>query len=108
VKRTPKNYQGVGSTIKDIRSLLPDILKKMECKSKNNPQEIIDEWGKLIGKRLASFTQGVYFDEGVLYVRVQSSTLLSLFAHQEKGKLLKLLQKKFSNEIIKDIQFRIG
>jgi len=108
VGRLPKNYQGIDSTIKDVRSLLPDFVNKIARKIEENPQDIIDAWDLIIGKKLSSFTTAYSFDEGILLVKVQSSTLLSLLAHQEKDKLLKLLQKKFSKQTIRDIHFRIG
>jgi hypothetical protein len=96
------------STNKVVKDFLPKILQDIEKKYLNNPNLIIEYWPKIIGKKLAPMTKVLSFENNILYVSVKSSTLYSILTLHEKGKILKLLQAKFSEEIIKNIIFKIG
>jgi hypothetical protein len=92
----------------NIGSLLPKVLLNIEKKYRKNPRSIIEAWPKVIGEKLASMTRVVSYNEGILIVKVKSSTLYSLLNNYEKEILLKKLQKKFSKEIIHKLIFKLG
>ncbi len=107
-KRTPRNYNGTESPIKDLKTIIPFFMNSIDRKYFKQPKRIIEMWPEIIGEKLAHMTQAVKFDEGVLTVIVKNSTLYSLLVQNEKERLLKVLQKKFSKEAIQNIVFRIG
>lgn len=96
------------STNKVVKDFLPNLLQDIEKKYLKNPNLIIEYWPKIIGKRLEPMTKVISFENNVLYVAVKSSTLYSILTLQEKGKLLKLMQEKFTKDVIKNIVFKIG
>jgi hypothetical protein len=107
-KRIPRNYNGTQTSLRQIKNLVKDVLNDIDENYNNKPKKIIESWPKIIGDKLAPMTEVVNFKKGVLIVSVKSATLYSLFAQYEKARILKILQEKFSREIIRDIKFIIG
>jgi len=106
--RTPKYYDGVKPTGKQIRHLLPEVLAEIGEGFAQRPDLVLAAWPEIIGEKLAPMTKAVSFQEGLLTVKVKNSTLLSLLSQHERPKLLKSLQQKFPSITIKGIVFRIG
>ncbi len=96
------------NTIKPIKEFLPKILTDIDSKYARNPKRIIDSWPEMIGPKVARMTQVVSYDEGVLKVKVNSSTLYSILRGVEKKNILMKMQNAFSIRAIRDIIFVIG
>ncbi|MBM3198818.1 MAG: DUF721 domain-containing protein [Chlamydiae bacterium] len=107
-KRTPRNYDGVALTGKELSSLLPKWLAKVQNTFQDRPDLILLAWPDVVGAKLAAMTTAVSFLEGILLVRVKNSSLYSLLVQHEKPRLQKELQKRFPSVIIKNIVFRLG
>lgn len=103
--RTPRNYSGIQNPSKNLGDLLPEFMDQMSRKQEDPKEEIFKFWFELIGEKMAPLTQPVSFTEGVLTVKVKSSTLYNLLCQHERPRLLKRLQEKFS---IRNLQFRVG
>lgn len=105
-----KNFKNKGylTTNKIAKDFLPGLLQDIENKYLKNPNLIIKYWPKIIGKRLNPMTKVLSFENKTLYVLIKSSTLYSVLTLHEKARILKLMQKKFSKEVIKNIVFKIG
>jgi Dna[CI] antecedent DciA-like protein len=103
--RTPRNYEGVANPGKKIADLLPGILNEIGKRADDPREEIFGTWFALIGEKMAPLTEPLSFADGVLTVKVKSSTLYSLLCLHEKPRLLKQMQEKFS---VRNIVFRIG
>lgn len=95
-------------TNKQLQDLLPKALGQIGAMQQDRPDLVVAVWPQLIGEKLASMTRAVSFDKGVLYVKVSNSTLYSLLAQHERGRLLKSLREKFPSVEIKNICFRMG
>lgn len=93
---------------KDISKLLPKVLLKIESKYKNNPLNVIESWPEIIGSKLAPYTKIVSFEDGILTIKVKSSTLYSLLNNYEKDKLLKKLQSIYSKKVVQKLYFKHG
>jgi hypothetical protein len=66
-------------------------------------------WAHVVSPSYVNMTRAVRFDEGVLYVQVSNSSLLSvLHGASEKKKLIEALQAKVPDVLIRDISFRMG
>lgn len=85
--------------------MLSEILVDISKKNRDPRVEIFQFWQNLMGEKMSPFTEPVSYIDGVLTVKVKSSTLYSLLAGPEKGRLLKSLQEKFS---IRNLVFRVG
>ncbi len=103
--RTPRNYSGTQNPAKKIGDLLPEMMVDLGKKVKDPREEIFQFWRDLIGEKMAPLTEPVSFIDGVLTVKVKSSTLYSLLVAHERPRLLSRLQEKFS---IRNLMFRVG
>ncbi|MGB7979023.1 MAG: DUF721 domain-containing protein [Chlamydiales bacterium] len=103
--RTPRNYFGTQNPVKKMAELLPEMLSDLGRKAQDPKEEIYRFWHELIGEKMAPFTEPVSFRDGVLTVKVKSSTLYSLLVAHERPRLLARLQEKFS---IRNLVFRVG
>lgn len=94
-------------TNKMISDILPRILSTLEKTYIQKPNRVLEAWAEIVGEKLSSMTKASSLKEGTLLVLVSNSTLLQLLKVYEKEKLLKILQEKFSKDIIKNIEFRL-
>ncbi len=108
IKRIPKYYDGSLPTSRQIRDLLPCVLKQIAGKVDEGSHAILEAWPEIVGKRIAKMTRAVHYDYGVLKVKVNNSTLLSLLVEHEKERLIEGLRKRFPKVKIEDILFQIG
>lgn len=95
-------------TSKTLQSLLPDFLKKVNQTCSKREDLIPLAWPEIIGEKLAPMSRAESFRDGVLYVVISNSTLLSILNHREKQVLLKKFKAKFPKTDIKEIRFRLG
>ncbi len=103
--RTPRNYQGVQNPTVKASDLLPEMMDELVRKRGDPKEEIFRFWFVLIGEKMGPLTEPVSFSDGVLTVKVKSSTLYSLLVAHERSRLLSRLQEKFS---IRNLIFRVG
>ncbi len=101
-------FPGSRLTNKHLKELLPKLLGGIGALHRDRPDLIIASWPHLIGEKLASMTQAMSFEKGILFVRVSNSTLYSILSQNERGRLLKSLRQKFPSVEIKNIHFRMG
>ena len=106
--RTPKNFDGVQPTGKSIDNLLSILLTEISRQAGRQGNEVIEAWGPLLGPKFANLTEATGFQDGVLTVKVKSSTLYSLLCQHEKPRLIAKLKELFPRAGIRDIVFRIG
>jgi len=88
-----------------MSDLLPDLLTQLGRKAGDPREEIFRFWFELMGEKMGPMTEPVSLADGVLTVKVKSSTLYSLLVTHERPRLLKRLQEKFS---IRNLIFRVG
>ncbi len=103
--RTPRNYSGVENPSKKMADLLPGILNDLGRKVGDQKEEVFRFWKELIGEKMAPLTDPISLVDGVLTVKVKSSTLYSLLVTHERPRLLGRLQEKFS---IRNLKFLVG
>jgi hypothetical protein len=100
---------GTKVTTKKLGEILPKVMAKLQANVSSQPKAIIDAWPAIIGPELAPMTRALRFENGVLYVNVKNSTLLSLLSNQkDKQKLLDQYKMKLTGIQIRNIMFRIG
>ena len=108
LKRTPRNYDQVDPTNKEISNLLQEWMAKASHSFQDRPDLILLSWPEIIGEKLAPMTTALSFVEGVLTVRVRNSSLYSLLVQHERNRLLGVLRQKFPSVKIVNIVFRLG
>lgn len=107
-RRRPRNYDGPEITTYRLHDLMPVVLGKISETFADRPDLVLAAWPDVIGPRLASMTQAVSFNNGILTVKVKNSSLYSLLCQNDKAKLVQSLRGKFPKIQIKTILFRIG
>ncbi len=106
--RTPKYFDGTTSTGKAISGLLRDALAEISKQAGCQGHDILAAWSEVLGAKFANLTKATGIQDGVLTVKVKSSTLYSLLHQHEKPRLLARLQELFPRAGIRDIVFRVG
>ena len=104
-KRTPRNYDGTHVPVKKLADLTSQFMLELASKKGDFQEDIFKEWFAILGDKIGPMTEIVSFCDGILTVKVKSSTLYSLLCQHERPRLLRLLQTKFS---IREIALRIG
>ncbi len=108
-KRLPKGYDGSQITSRTLSDLLPSIMQKLSPLYKSQPQVVLDSWPEIVGEKLALFTSATRFEDGVLYVKVKNSTLLSLLSNPvDKQKIHEAVKAAVPGIVLNNIVFRIG
>jgi hypothetical protein len=102
------NNDQIKSSLKPISRLLPKFLKQMQERFQERPDLILATWPQIIGEKHAAMTKAASFENGVLTVKVNNSTLYQLLVTYEKKRLLKSLKEKFCSVEIRDLLFRMG
>ena len=59
LRRTPKHYDGIESPAKEIKNLLPKVIKDIEGAYAKKSIHVIKAWPEIIGEKLAPMTQVV-------------------------------------------------
>lgn len=108
VRRYDPMKKNPDSISKKIADVLPAIMQKIDHAYAKKPAHVLEAWPQIIGEKLAPFTKAVSVENGTLVVKVKNSTLLSLLSREEKSHILKKMQERFSQEIVRNIIFRIG
>lgn len=108
LRRTPRGYDDVDPTGKELSQLLPEWLSAISARFQDKPDQVLLAWKEVIGEKLAPMTQAVSFIDGILTVKVRNSSLYSLLVQHEKGKLLEQLRKKVPSVDVRNITFRLG
>ncbi len=105
----PKSEDNVKQSTTTLQQLLPRVLDQIQTSFQQKSHQILESWNGIIGAECAPFTKAVRFEEGVLYVQVKNSMVLSLVnGATYKQKILQKLREKFPNIEVRNISFRIG
>ena len=91
-----------------VSELTKQFLASIDQKEGSALSQIKLAWPQLVGAVIASKSSVIDLQEGVLWVQVSQSTVLSVLSSTEKPRLLRILQKRFPKISIRDISFRIG
>lgn len=102
-KRDPKLPPGEKASL-----LLGNILKKVRPVNLDNQQLVFEKWAEILGPKMAGSAIPVEFSNGILKVKVASSTLLHLLSTHEKKRLIHQLQRYLPSCHIQNILFRLG
>lgn len=93
------------SETQKLGDVLKDYVKALKIDKKLKEVEIVNFWEELVGKIVARRTKDVYIKNKILFVILRSSVVRNeLF--MIKDELLKRLNEKAGEEILKDIVFK--
>lgn len=90
---------------KAIGTILKKVVRDLHLGKKLLQYEVVNEWEKIVGKKIASVTTVEKVVDGKLIVRVNSSAWRNELSFL-KREIIKKINKKFMEEIITDIIFK--
>ena len=89
---------------------LSDILKRLlsqpKFKQKNKVQQLRKIWIEAVGEELSRYTRVSSFQNGILRIEVENSSILQELSTFQKPELLEAIQKVSSD--ILDLKFILG
>lgn len=93
------------SNEKPVGEALKEMLSEYKLDQKFRIHSILNSWGAIMGPAVANRTTGLEVQDGILIVRLSSSSLRQeLF--QERDVILRRLNTEAGAEVIRDIIFR--
>ena len=87
-----------------ISEVIQDYLSSLNIDKKLKERQIIHSWEEVLGKNISDVTRNLYIKNGVLYISLNSSIVRHELLMLKTG-LIKALNDKVGEEIIKDIRF---
>jgi hypothetical protein len=97
-------YNKRRAEISPLKEAIDEMLKAYKINGKINETQVIESWGRLMGKSIESRTTDLKFRYKKLYVTLNSAPLRQELA-MSKSKLIELLNKDFSEKVVEDVIF---
>lgn len=94
----PKNEMTLGEAIRAY-------LKAMGLDKKLKEKALINSWEEILGKGVANATKGLYIQNQVLFVQLNSSIVRHQLQMMKSG-IIDALNKKAEEKLIRDIVFK--
>lgn len=88
-----------------LKDAIHDFLKSENMDGKLAEINIINSWEKIVGRLIASQTQKIYFNDGKMFLHIESPALKQELNYQ-RFKLVELVNKEAGRELIKDVVVR--
>ncbi len=95
-------------TNRHLKDLLPSLLQEIDSRRGERPDLVLSGWDQVVDAKWRCMTEAVSFEKGVLVVKVKNAALYSLLVQQEQARLLRKMQDRFPEAVLKKIIFRIG
>ncbi|MEQ9423990.1 MAG: DUF721 domain-containing protein [Cyclobacteriaceae bacterium] len=99
-----KDKSGRKAETSSIKSAFDELLKDYRIKDKFMEKNLLASWGRLMGKPIAQRTEKLFIKDKKLFVYLSSAPLRSELDHS-KSKVIELLNKEFSENVIVDVIF---
>ena len=97
------------SKIEPIKNTVVNVIEELkEKKTIGTEQKLFASLKKALTKKELEHIKVNYFKQGVLFINVDSSSLLYCLSLKKEAVLLKLQEAGRKQQEIKDIYFRIG
>lgn len=90
---------------KAIRSVVEQVIKELQLGRTLLQYKVLEEWGTLVGDRIAQVTTAERVVDGKLIVKVKSSVWRNELMFM-KGEIITRINGRFNEEIITDIIFK--
>lgn len=93
-RTNPRFFSGIQITSHPLQHLLGKWLRAFDKRIQTSPEKAFFAWDSVVGPRIASLARPLSFEDGILIVKVQNSTLLSLLAGAERDQIANRLRKQ--------------
>lgn len=89
--------------LKNLSKIIEDVFSQKHFRIGIDNIKVQDAWVKTMGKNIQKYTYKVYYQKGILYVKLKSSVLKEELTF-EKVKIIKLINNELGKEYIKDME----
>ena len=89
--------------LKNLSKIIEDVFSQKHFRIGIDNIKVQDAWVKTMGKNIQKYTYKVYYQKGILYVKLKSSVLKEELTF-EKVKIIKIINKELGKEYIKDME----
>ena len=89
--------------LKNLSKIIEDVFSQKHFRIGIDNIKVQEAWVKTMGKNIQKYTYKVYYQKGILYVKLKSSVLKEELTF-EKVKIIKLINKELGKEYIKDME----
>ncbi len=90
---------------KPLKLLVDKMLRSYGLSDKLDEMSLVKSWEEMVGKMIANHTKEIYFNKGVLFVQLDSSTLRQELSYV-KTDLIQRLNEKAGKVMVKDIHLK--
>ncbi|GJM62164.1 DUF721 domain-containing protein [Persicobacter diffluens] len=87
-----------------VNESFAEYLKEFRLKDKYQATQVVSSWPELMGQAINSRTDKIFLNEGILYVKLNSSAMRQELAIA-KQRVLEILWERFPKEIVYDVRF---
>jgi len=98
MRGSKRSYEG------SLKDAFKSMLETYKIDSKFKEAQVVNEWGKIVGKPIADRTSKLFFKDSKLIVELSSAPLKHELNYS-KDKIIKLFEERFEPGIIKEIVF---
>lgn len=94
----------INKETKHISEILYNLFKECKIDKKLEQQKIIEQWSAIVGEKIGKISAAEKIIDDILYIRLNNSSWRTEILFQ-KDQILKQINTRVSNNIIKDIKF---
>jgi predicted nucleic acid-binding Zn ribbon protein len=87
-----------------VSSVLTRVLRKLDLEGELLGWRAVEEWGRLVGARVARRTRAVGFREGTLIVEVEGSAWMHELGFLKRD-LIREINRRLGSERVRDVRF---
>lgn len=103
-----KKLSRTDSPIKQAKYFLRDHVVLLRKILAGRPQEVIEAWYEILGKKYNGMTQAVGLKDGVLSVKVRNASLYAVLKQSSQKELISRIHSAVPGAKVKEIRFLLG
>lgn len=90
---------------KPLKDVIDQMLRAYGLGDRLDEMSLVKSWEEIVGKMIAKHTSEIYFQRGILYVKLDSSTVRQELSYA-KTDLIEKLNRKAGKRMLTDIIFK--
>lgn len=96
------------SPIKHAKHFLRDHLSHLRKILAGKPQEVIEAWYEILGKKYNGMTQAIGLKDGILSIKVRNASLYAVLKQSSQKELISRIHSAVPGAKVKEIRFLLG
>lgn len=96
------------SPIKHAKHFLRDHLSHLRKILAGKPQEVIEAWYEILGKKYNGMTRAIGLKDGILSIKVRNASLYAVLKQSSQKELISRIHSAVPGVKVKEIRFLLG